>query len=1641
MEGKEELAQEALKYLSLAQKFEEEKNLEKAVESYQLAADYLKNSGYLMNKVGDIYSKIEELKEFAKQELIYAQASVKSQIEQIQDQAFSLLDGAKKLESDGFLEDAINQYMSATKLLVQAGWSESQLGSLESKLTTIADKIEHRKLVQRQEGVETQQPTNVPIESKPQVVTAFGKKKNIAKEEELKKYKEIKEREEQIQNNAFAFIDNAKFFEKDKKFDQAIENYENAVNLLNSIGWQDQTENISLIIQKLKKEKVEFEKFKTQKMVEPVILEEKVKENEIEKVEFKRDEEKIQFDAFNYVDIGKKLDREKKYNQAIRSFEKAIELFKSIEWDSYIQPVINFIKNIKEKQENEKETEELKQKRESELKNLQDTIYLKEREEIIQTARELDQKRLEYEQKRKEEARRENQLFKVLGEADKLLKEKRDFLKATEKYTEALDLLTTLGAGWESHAITIKNTISSIKKIQETQIEKDLDEQKKKEQRRKLDLEFQQQTSIQLATEREKIKQRESTLQIRRDEIEYREKRKEAAFQALDAAEDYIKRSDLDKAIIAYQTAGNIFASIQWNDELHLIENSIRELENRKRDQSITNQKEMQKSIERFKTEQQFQEQMSKQLQQERERLRKREIMLRDQKVELEYREKRKEEAFRILDEAQNVLEKGDYEKTIELYQDATNIFASIQWYEEMERIGNAIIEIENKKRNAEIKKQREIENLIKREREDREFQEKIISEMKIKKEKLKQREVIKKRREDEISFRETQKQEAFKILDEAQNYLSLGKFNLAIEKYREVNSIFAQIQWLEEIPLINQTINQIENIRKEEDIRKQREFQQIIKEEAEHIEFLNSIKIQREREKLKIQRVKESVQQKEALSAQNLTLQNEAFKIIEDADEYLKQDNFDEALGAYQKALNVLKNIGWTGSYITLLEDSIKGVQSKKKEKEQRILLEKQNLRKQLEEERKFEQDLAKNFQKEKERMISKKVELLEREEIRQITETRKEEAFRIMDDAEELLKEGNYKQAIDKYYQAELILIQIHFPTDIIKNAISKIQEKKRKADIAKQQDLEAKLRKEEEEKYFLQTIVNSMKYEDEQMRTKQIEFKKQDDLKAYLEKRKEVAFEIFDEADNLVKQGNYDNALEYYRSAELVLSEINYPTNSIKELIVKVKEKKRSKELQKQKELETKLQKEREEFKFQKKIAGDLIKEKKRLKLKQIGIEKQALTLEIINKKKTDAFKILDEAERHIKDFEFELSIMSYRKAMLILNEIQFPTDSINDMITKANNLKIKREQEEQQKLQRELESLKEEKNLEAILKERRRLEREKKTAQQIAIQQRERVVQDQLTYREAAYSFLEDGGKFLKQKPPDYEKAISLYIQARNLLAEKIGWEPEINNLNVLINDLVQEKTNYRKKTKLEEELRIKRQREYELFRQQIQKQQLEYENKKRKQQKKLRRLYENQKYAAITKEEGLSLIDEGKESAIKYDFETAYTNFNRAIQKFNEIGWSEQTKYIQKEIENTRLFEQKVKESNAKIQNLHTELEAKKRKEARQLKVVDSKLRVTIKEVSDLAGEVSQLIKIKNAQDEIREKQKKEKITSKSKEFRRDMKDLINLKQELMIELSDSKKKAEKRKEDLELAKDKEKADEIKKMLKDLSKKK
>ncbi len=142
----EEFAQEALTLLDQAEKLEQERNFSKAIELYSRAAEFLKHSGYLPQRIEDIYSRITELNNNLKQEKLYSQASSQAQLDQIQDQAFAILDGAKRFENSRQYEAAIQEYMSAISLLAQAGWSESQLEGIKSKITALAQNLERQKL-------------------------------------------------------------------------------------------------------------------------------------------------------------------------------------------------------------------------------------------------------------------------------------------------------------------------------------------------------------------------------------------------------------------------------------------------------------------------------------------------------------------------------------------------------------------------------------------------------------------------------------------------------------------------------------------------------------------------------------------------------------------------------------------------------------------------------------------------------------------------------------------------------------------------------------------------------------------------------------------------------------------------------------------------------------------------------------------------------------------------------------------------------------------------------------------------------------------------------------------------------------------------------------------------------------------------------------------------------------------------------------------------------------------------------------------------------------------------------------------------------------------------------------------------------
>ena len=2118
MENPEDLAQEALKYLENAQKFEAEKNAEEAISNYQIAAEYLKQSGYLMHRIDEIYERVEELKGFLKQEKLYEQTQMKTQSVQLQEQAFALLEGAKKLESDGFFEDAVQQYLSAISLLNQSGWSETQLENLKLKIKDLSNTLKKEQAISQRQQQELTPPEEFlqkMDDKKPGVVGMFGEIATKEKAESIARYRSRKNQEEETQNHAFSHIDKAKVFENERKFDKAILNYERAIELLNSIGWDDQTQNIKIIIEKLRRDKDQFEKFQLQQKQASVdvlsrterdsVLDksEVQKERLIEFEEKKKREEEIQARAFRLIDLGKKSERDKNYNQAIQHFELAVELFKSIEWDSYIRPVINLIEDVNTKLKEEEKSEKLKVKREKDLTILQNSIYKKQKEEIQYTNLELETRKRQFEEERESKVKKEKEFFMILSQADNNL-QSRKFEEAINEYEKALNYIKELGSGWEIYASNINNTISNVQKIKNSQLKKTYDIQQKLENREKEELEFQKQIATQLDKQRKQLKQKEIVLKDKEKEIFYLEQRKNEAFESLDSAIKYINQGDYNNALQAYQTTANLFAEIQWKDEIPLIENAVLKVEELQRSQNLLKQKRMQEMITKEKEEETFQKQISHYLKQEREKIKTRNIALKDREEELKYREERREAGFKLLEEAQSEMYNGNFDEAIEILHYATNFFAEAQWQNEINLIQSSIIEIENKKREAALQEQIRIQSVFEREKQEKRFQDLVASEIKTRQEKLKKKELIIREKEKEIAYREKKKEEAFELLEEAQKLVVLNDYDSVLEIYYEVLNIFAQIQWKDEILLLKGAIQDIEEKRRNELILKQKQLQKAIKKEVDDKTFIEKIKHQREREKQEVLRDVEMIEEQKLLSTQNLAKQEEAFKLMEGGENLVQVYRYEEAIKNYQKAIDVLKEIGWGSGYLKLLSETLSTIQNKMIEEEKVKQVEFESKLTLQKEEEQFQNKISHYLKTEQNRIKEKQIQILKREEMINFAETRKSEAFKIMDNAENSLNHGLYDKSIENYRQAELILNEIGYPTDLIKEMIQKIQEKRREREINRSKELELGFRKEQEDLRFQQLISEKVKYEQEKMREKQAKLRKQEDIRiileekekkafnlleeaqrsisrndfdkaielyqkassifteihwddeikliqnsirivqdkkreaelnkqreveeilkqeklekvfqtqiaietsnqweqfkqrqitlrkkeeeiAFREERKEFAFNILDQAQDLLSQGKYDDALklyndianifaqiqwideipiiqeaindilrrkrekviiqqkelekaieeekanyafieqinlqkekeksmavkefqsvekqkeitsqiskkqqeafkfmedgeillkqnnfenalskyneatkilteigwtgpylnlvnetirtiqerkkkleenenlkqqlmlkqkeeeerfqkkvfeslqtekkrltekdirihkredliklfgtkktdafklmenaeivlnkgeyeqaietyrqaelilyeigfptgavkemigkiqekrkeeiiaqqkelenklqnergelqfqrkivesiqidelktktkqkefenrrkyyeymerrkdeafdllekaglymnqaqydkslESYRSAEIILNEIAFPTESLREMIQNVQERKRQHELKMQKELENKVQKEREEWKFQQNIAEELRRETESLQTKEVQleeIEKLKANLEI---RKRDAFKILDKAEEFLKNLEYAKAIENYRKAELILNELHFPTDSIRSMKTKVTHLMKQKEEMHELHFQRELEKIQEEKDLQLLIEERQRQEREKKKAQQLALQEREKAIQEQTSIRESAYSMLEEAGRYLKQLNPDYNKAISLYNQARNLLAVNIGWEPEINNLNALIKDLQQEQINFQEKKRLEEQALIQRQREYEIFQDDVKARRFEQEKLRREQERQYRELVINRQRMDEIKDEGLKLIDEGKKWAAYHDFKKAFQSFEKAISNFKEIGWLEEIKYIETEIKNTKNLEEKVENEESRINTIQEQLDNQRELEKHRREKEDEQLKGTIGEVSGLADEVIILIEQRRKEQEVSELQKKDEIKHEAKEFRRIMGGMIEIKEELIKELSSKESEKQDFQEKLQQAKEREEVDNLKRMIKEAEKKK
>jgi len=1623
----QQLAEEAVRHLDLAEKFESQENWAKAIEEYSKAVDLLKRSGLLSLHIDDINERIRHLTQISQQNKALQRKKAEAEFSGLRDEAFHFLDKAKSLEVNGRYQEAISCYSSAIKLLEQAKWDESLLGQIKLKLEKLVGIFKQQQIMAHQRALQTEQapikveksfgapettivPAGLDKRSKLRMEFETQKRKeediqnsafeaidmgkklleeknfNVAKSKYLEaldllrsigwtdenlsylygdidsverqrvafekvegqkveqaardtpqpiiseiypqkeivpeimdvqsktimKYEAKKRREDEVQKKAFELMDEGERLIKVKEFDEAMEKYGMAGQLLESIGWADQLVHINKIIDKINKDRVNYKKLQTQQIKAkkeavtapvPEISAKAKADIEVKKqkiVEFeerKKHEENIQKEAFKMIDIAKRFERDKQYDGAIENFNGAIDLLQSIGWTDYVKPIYKFISDIRRRQENEQKVLEEKKSREKEYLKFQEIIKKHEKIQTEQGLEGISLKQKELEKTREIDHAKEKKAFNVINEADELVR-KGSYEKAIKTYKKAHDIFREIG--WVEQIATIETTINTVQHKYREFLKNDEKATELKVKRAVEDEEFRKTIAEQIRKEREKLEKKKIEIREYETEIEYRKKRKVEAFKILDEAEEYTLRGDFDVAIEKYYMASMIFVEIQWTDELSLIQSVIRNLENKKKERRLLSLKEREDGLKREKETKEFQAKISEQLREEREKLREKEITVREYEKEVKYREKQKDKAFKILDDAQKLTISGDFDEAIEKYEVASIIFAEIQWDDELALIQNAIRDLENNKKERELREQKIREELLKREQETQEFQNMIAKELRIEREKLRESQITLREYEQEVDYRENRKNEAFDILDAAKMLIMRGDLDAAIEKYHEASIIFAEIRWTEELALIQGAIRKLEQKKKEKELWEQIVREESIKKEQEVREFQHEIALIKSQQEEKVKFAQYIQEQKEILSEQKLKKQEEALKMLETSYEHISNGNLDEAIRIHKSAIEILNQIGWKSPYLRVIKDTLENLNRRKIEIVQKLQRQKELTVKHEAEEREFQARITHNIELEKKKMYVKKIATQTKERLLAYREKERIEAFDVMNKAEILTKRGNFDESLDLYRQADIILSEIQFPSHAVKEMIQKIKLKQKEQKELLQKERKIQIHRQLEEATFQKEITRRLAFEREKMIVKKIAIETREKIEVYREQKREEAFKILDEAEDLTKTGNFELAINRYRNAMLLLSKIQYPVDSIHEMIGKVRLKKIEQEEIKRREIDLAARREIESREFREKIAWELRRESERLARRTIALIEYEAEVEYREDRKKEAFDVLDSAKLLTLRGDFDASIEKYREASIILAEIQWTKELtlIQNTIRQLENRKKERELWEQQYREEAIKREIEEREFQEKITEISRKEREKLREKEIALREYEQEKEYREKRRDEAFKILDKAEKFTIAG--DFDVAIEKYHEASIIFAE-IQWTEELALIQNAVRDL-----EYKKKERVfwEQKARenaIWRELEAKKFQTDIT-EALKKEHERLKEKEIAIREYEKEvKYREMRKEEAFHILDSAQILTMRGNFDEAIERYHEASIILAEIQWIEELNHIQNAI--------------------------------------------------------------------------------------------------------------------------------------------
>ncbi len=951
-------------------------------------------------------------------------------------------------------------YDDAIEMLRQAIGIYSQIDRT-SEISAIEQKISEIYLLKEQSFIEHQVKAT---ESEP-----TGEKIDVPAEEMLNDEEQLKI--SSLSEVAQKLIKEAQELEEIEEFDDAIEKYDEALNIYNDISDNDRISELELLIGNCYLKKEAFlkrsETIQTidEPISEPVIqstADLQVKSISEEDSDIAKKKERHLSDlAYKLAIKASQKATEQDYESAIELYEEASILFSQLNWEHEIIKIENALNEINRARAGpvEKITDELEVSLE-EHPFIEPTPISEDLTPSFEEKRMQDA--LEAESKRQEDRLFEENISKMVESIEKKVREYETALRKDVKtaldtietpyqeginvYTEIKQLL--LDRGWDNQIDPYTNQIN----IYRQKLEKDqklrLIEENKLQRQMEIEKihvidpprgKIEEQSNI---IEPTPPKEEELSIEIRVNELldniqkmdrEYELELKKGNFidcpypaiiNIYQSIQNLLIEKGLNQAASIYNNPIRLYKEkIQKDNKLREIQAQKTQDEAKKEQEEIQTMENIEAHLVEFEKKMDVLEKIRKEEAEEQSFNSKIDEMIREiDKMDREYTLALKKKNFinrpyeKIID-IYKTIQKLLKEKGLE--QQALAYHSSIKLYKKK-------IEQDDKLRQIEARKAQR----------DKEFSESYKVKTQVK------QPVLEEHAKNKAAEREIASK-AMKLIDEAENAAksyeaSLKKdilsvespFDAIISNYREARRLFLDINWNEEASRLITTIKFYKDKKQRDERLRELELKKIEQSNAQQRQLERR---RQELEKLEIERKKkEDIEHQENIRKEKKEKRDKALLLMDQGKRELIQGNYEASIKLYEESLAILKEIEWDKG-ISMVKESIIAIKDKIKKIERES-----ELKRQMQERKeKVKNQLEDHLQKVKERNIleeeSKKNLLMEKQKEKKQEKEISSEAYALLEQGTSLLEKKQFKEATDKYIAARDLFKKIGWQLEV--------------------------------------------------------------------------------------------------------------------------------------------------------------------------------------------------------------------------------------------------------------------------------------------------------------------------------------------------------------------------------------------------------------------------------------------------------------------------------------------------------------------------------------------------------------------------------------------------------------------------------